>query len=78
MSPTRSSQERKAHVLQHITYEVSDGIATCTLSRPEQLNAYTPRMGLELRDAMYAAAADDEVRAIILTGAGRGFCPAPT
>lgn len=59
---------------QHITYEVADGIATCTLSRPEQLNAYTPRMGLELRDAMYAAAADDTVRAIVLTGAGRGFC----
>ena len=59
---------------EHITYEASEGIATCTLSRPEQLNAYTPRMGIELRDAMYAAAADDEVRAIILTGAGRGFC----
>lgn len=59
---------------QQITYEVADGVATCTLSRPEHLNAYTPRMGIELRDAMYAAAADDAVRAIILTGAGRGFC----
>ena len=59
---------------EHITYEAAEGIATCTLSRPEQLNAYTPRMGIELRDAMYAAAADDGVRAIILTGAGRGFC----
>lgn len=59
---------------EHITYEVADGIATCTLSRPDQLNAYTPRMGIELRDAMYGAAADDAVRAIILTGAGRGFC----
>lgn len=59
---------------QDITYEVSEGIATCTLSRPDQLNAYTPRMGIELRDAMFAAAADDTVRAIILTGAGRGFC----
>ncbi|MFN2377164.1 MAG: enoyl-CoA hydratase-related protein [Candidatus Binatia bacterium] len=59
---------------EHITYEVEGGIATCTLSRPEQLNAYTPRMGLELRDAMFAAAADDDVRVIILTGAGRGFC----
>lgn len=58
----------------HITYEISDGIATCTLSRPEQLNAYTPRMGIELRDAMYAAAANDDVRVIVLTGAGRGFC----
>lgn len=59
---------------QHVTYEASEGIATCTLSRPEHLNAYTPRMGAELRDAMYAAAADDSVRAIVLTGAGRGFC----
>lgn len=59
---------------EHITYETADGIATCTLSRPEHLNAYTPRMGVELRDAMYRAAADDDVRAIILTGAGRGFC----
>lgn len=59
---------------EHITYEAADGIATCTLSRPEHLNAYTPRMGVELRDAMYRAAADDDVRAIVLTGAGRGFC----
>lgn len=59
---------------QHIAYEADDGIATCTLSRPEHLNAYTPRMGVELRDAMHRAAADPDVRAIVLTGAGRGFC----
>ncbi len=59
---------------EHISYEAGEGIATCTLSRPEHLNAYTPRMGIELRDAMYRAAADDDVRAILLTGAGRGFC----
>jgi len=59
---------------EHIVYEVTDGIATCTLNRPEHLNAYTPRMGIELRDAMYKAAGDDAVRAIVLTGAGRGFC----
>ncbi|HYC54924.1 MAG TPA: enoyl-CoA hydratase [Candidatus Binatia bacterium] len=59
---------------QQIAYEVADGIATCTLNRPEQLNAWTPRMQLELRDALYGAAADEEVRAIIITGAGRGFC----
>lgn len=57
-----------------IAYEVTGGIATCTLNRPEHLNAYTPRMGVELRDAMYKAAGDDNVRAIVLTGAGRGFC----
>ena len=59
---------------QQISYELMDGIATCTLSRPEQLNAWTPRMQIELRDALHAAAADDHVRVIILTGAGRGFC----
>jgi enoyl-CoA hydratase/carnithine racemase len=68
------SKKKPSLSYEHITYEASEGIATCTLSRPEQLNAYTPRMGVELRDAMYAAAADDDVRAIILTGAGRGFC----
>ena len=36
----------------HITYEADEGIATCTLSRPEQLNAYTPRMGIELRESL--------------------------
>lgn len=61
-------------VYEQISYEIADSIATCTLRRPEFLNAYTPRMGIELRDAMYRAAADGSVRAIVLTGAGRGFC----
>ncbi|MBI5505391.1 MAG: enoyl-CoA hydratase/isomerase family protein [Deltaproteobacteria bacterium] len=59
---------------EQIAYDVADGIATCTLQRPEHLNAYTPRMGVELRDSMYQAAGDSSVRAIVLTGAGRGFC----
>jgi enoyl-CoA hydratase/carnithine racemase len=57
-----------------ILYAVDRGVATVTLDRPERLNAWTPVMGAELRDAMVAAAGDPAVRAIVLTGAGRGFC----
>jgi enoyl-CoA hydratase/carnithine racemase len=59
---------------QQIIYEVSERIATITLNRPDRLNAWTQVMDLELRTAVKAAAADDGVRVIILTGAGRGFC----
>lgn len=58
----------------HILYEVGEGIATITLNRPDRLNAWTGPMGAELRAAMQAADADPEVRVIVLTGAGRGFC----
>jgi enoyl-CoA hydratase/carnithine racemase len=57
-----------------ILYDVADGIATVTLNRPDKLNAWTRTMQAEVHDAMHRAAADDAVRAIILTGAGRGFC----
>lgn len=57
-----------------IQYDVRDRIGTITLNRPDKLNAWTPTMGGEVRAAMEAAAADDEVRVIVLTGAGRGFC----
>jgi enoyl-CoA hydratase/carnithine racemase len=50
------------------------GVGLVTLNRPERRNAYTPRMGAELRDAFEELEADDEVRAIIVTGAGRHFC----
>ncbi len=59
---------------QHILYGVEHRIATITLNRPERLNAWTAIMEREVREAMEAAAADEGVRAIVLTGAGRGFC----
>lgn len=57
-----------------IAYEVSERVATITLNRPSKLNAWTPVMGREMRQAAFAADADPEVRVIILTGAGKGFC----
>jgi len=59
---------------QHILYDVSDKIATITLNRPDRMNAWTPIMEREVREAMTAAAADEDVRVIVLTGAGRAFC----
>jgi enoyl-CoA hydratase/carnithine racemase len=59
---------------EQITTEVSDGILTITLNRPERLNAWTAMMGRELIEAFDEADADDDVRAIIMTGAGRGYC----
>jgi len=59
---------------QQITYEVSDSVATLTLNRPERLNAWTDRMGREVKHALARAEADRQVVAILLTGAGRGFC----
>ena len=59
---------------QHILYDVSDRIATITLNRPDRMNAWTGVMEHDVREAMKAASADDEVRVIVLTGAGRAFC----
>jgi enoyl-CoA hydratase/carnithine racemase len=59
---------------EQIATDMSDGILTITLNRPERLNAWTAQMGSELRAAFDDADLDDDVRAIIVTGAGRGFC----
>ena len=57
-----------------IRYEVVEGIATITLNRPEKLNAFTATMMHELIAAFDEVDADDEVRAVVVTGAGRAFC----
>jgi len=59
---------------QEIIYDVADSIATITLNRPAQLNAFTGRMMYEMISAFDEVDADDDVRAVIVTGAGRGFC----
>jgi enoyl-CoA hydratase/carnithine racemase len=56
-----------------ILYETHGPVATITLNRPDALNAINPQMTAELHAALDAAATDDAIRAIILTGAGRGF-----
>ena len=57
-----------------LLYDVADGIATITLNRPDRLNAFTPKMMLDMIAAFDATDADDAVKAVIVTGAGRGFC----
>ena len=59
---------------EQIKYETTDGILTVTLNRPDKLNAFTGKMLSELLDAMDRADRDDDVRAVVFTGAGRGFC----
>src|SRR4051812_36407332 len=59
---------------QHILYEVDQKVATITLNRPDRMNAWTPIMERDVRHAMETAAADENVRVIVLTGAGRAFC----
>jgi enoyl-CoA hydratase/carnithine racemase len=59
---------------EQIRYEVSDRVLTITLNRPDRLNAWTAQMQRELGAAFDRADADDDVRAIVVTGEGRGFC----
>ena len=59
---------------EQITVERRDEVSLVTLNRPERLNAWTPRMSVELADAIERANQDREVGAIVVTGAGRGFC----
>ncbi len=57
-----------------LLFDVEDGIATITLNRPDKLNAFTTTMMLDMIAAFDATDADDAVKAVIVTGAGRGFC----
>jgi enoyl-CoA hydratase/carnithine racemase len=59
---------------EQITYEVSNSVATLTLNRPDKLNAWTQKMEEEITAAIRGAASDGQVRVIIITGAGKGFC----
>jgi 2-(1,2-epoxy-1,2-dihydrophenyl)acetyl-CoA isomerase len=57
-----------------VQYDLSDGVATVTLNRPEAMNALNTELKVALRDTLAAAAEDDAVRAVLLTGSGRAFC----
>lgn len=59
---------------QDILFDLEDGIATITLNRPEKLNAYTTEMGEEFTHAFREVQRDPEVRAVVMTGAGKAFC----
>lgn len=63
-----------AQTYTQIDIRTADRVATLTLSRPDRLNAWSATMAEEVRAALEAAEADPEVRAIVITGAGRGFC----
>lgn len=63
-----------APTFQTLLYDLTDGIATITLNRPEKMNAFTNQMRAELIDAFDHTDADDAVRAVIITGADRAFC----
>ncbi|HET9075117.1 MAG TPA: enoyl-CoA hydratase-related protein [Solirubrobacteraceae bacterium] len=60
--------------IETVSYEVHHGVAAVTLNRPEALNAWNEALGRDLQAALSRAADDDSVRAVLLTGAGRGFC----
>jgi enoyl-CoA hydratase/carnithine racemase len=59
---------------EEIVYEVAEPVATITLNRPQALNAWTTRMGAEVKHALAEAENDARVVGIVVTGAGRGFC----
>jgi 2-(1,2-epoxy-1,2-dihydrophenyl)acetyl-CoA isomerase len=61
-------------VFEHILYDVDQGVATITFNRPDVLNSINRAMASEIRQALSASSADAEVRAVMLTGAGRAFC----
>ncbi len=68
------TSESNSPTYKEIQYRVADPVATITMNRPDQLNAFTTRMLAEIRHALASAENDDRVVGIVLTGAGRGFC----
>jgi len=59
---------------ENILFDITDGVATLTLNRPDKLNSFTQAMHEEVRHAMHKVSHDKSVRVMVLTGAGRGFC----
>ena len=59
---------------EHIEYTVARGVACLTLNRPDSLNSFTAAMHAEVAEALKSAADDRSIRAVVITGAGRGFC----
>jgi enoyl-CoA hydratase/carnithine racemase len=74
VDPGGARREYGAVSYDTITYERRDAVALITLNRPDRLNAWTPQMASEQAAAIRAANNDDEVGAIVMTGAGRAFC----
>jgi 2-(1,2-epoxy-1,2-dihydrophenyl)acetyl-CoA isomerase len=61
-------------VSETVTFDLSDGVGTVTLNRPDTMNALNTELKVALRDTLTAAADDPDVRAVLLTGTGRAFC----
>ena len=59
---------------ENILFDITDGVATLTLNRPDKLNSFTQAMHEEVRHAMHKISSDKSVRVMVLTDAGRGFC----
>ena len=70
----RSNEPETRLEFTELRYAVTDRVASITFDRPDRLNAWTPTLEAELREAIRRAQANDEVRCAVLTGAGRGFC----
>ena len=70
-SPTQASEE---HVYSDIIFDVSEGIATITLNRPDALNSFTNQMVRDLKAAFDEVDTNDDIRVLIVTGSGRAFC----
>ena len=60
--------------MEHIIVDTENGVRTLTLNRPERLNAVNDKLSTEIIQAIQEGSADDEVRVIVITGSGRGFC----
>lgn len=73
MPPSEAAPSRRPEPFQTLRVAIAEGVCTITLARPERLNALTAAMHAELREALSAAAGDDAVKVVVLTGEGRAF-----